>query len=379
MPVAITIMCKHFWWQGHSLRIRGSISEILSHAIGQILGIGSAADMSKIALNYRLARFSPPTILSAMNRPLLSLIALLFITFSVQAESYIHVPGWLKPPANKEHIGNLHGEVDVDSKGMIYLSVEGDNGSLQGFKPDGSYSHSVPNMPKTLHGFVIKDDFIYASVLGEGRVIKATLDGKIVLEIPQGAFPKEKFGPKGLKLTSVDVAPNGDIFVVDGYGIDWIYVFDSKGNLKHSFGGRDEPYNLYNCHKIFIDPRYDEPRILCCDRVNLRLVHLTLDGKVIGEYATGLRRPSSASFHDDLVVIAEIAGRVTVLDKEGNIVSQLGTNDTPSEINTSKTTPEQWKEGVVTSPHGVAFDNRGNILVTEWNRIGRVLRWDLKP
>ena len=117
----------------------------------------------------------------------LSLIALLFLTLPVQAESYIHVPGWLKPPADREHIGNLHGEVDVDSKGMIYLSVEGNNGSLQVFRPDGSYSHSVPNMPMTLHGFVIKDDFIYASVLGEGKVIKATLDGKIVLEIPQGA------------------------------------------------------------------------------------------------------------------------------------------------------------------------------------------------
>ena len=313
----------------------------------------------------------------AMNHILPSVIATFALVFSSQADSYTHVPDWLKLPTGREHIGNLHGEVDVDSKGLIYISVEGDNGSLQVFNADGSYSHAVPNMPKTLHGFVIKDDFIYASVLGEGKVIKATLDGEIVLEIPKSAFPEEKFGPKGLKLTSVDVAPNGDIFVVDGYGIDWIYVFDSEGKLKNTFGGRDAPYSLQNCHKIFIDPRYEEPRILCCDRINLRLVHLSLNGEVIGEYATGLRRPSSASFHGDKVVIAEIAGRVVVLDKEGNIVSQIGTNEVPGEINTAKTTPDQWRDGFVTSPHGIAFDNNGNIIVTEWNRIGRVLRWNL--
>jgi YD repeat-containing protein len=32
----------------------------------------------------------------------------------------------------------------------------------------------------------------------------------------------------------------------------------------------------------------------------------------------------------------------------------------------------------VTSPHGIAFDNDGNILETEWNKFGRVLRWDRK-
>jgi YD repeat-containing protein len=32
----------------------------------------------------------------------------------------------------------------------------------------------------------------------------------------------------------------------------------------------------------------------------------------------------------------------------------------------------------VTSPHGITFDNDGNILETEWNKWGRVLRWNLK-
>ena len=297
---------------------------------------------------------------------------------------YQHVPGWLKPPTGLAHLGNAHGEIAVDSKGMIYVSVDGDGtpGAREGiqvYHPDGTYSHNVPGLPKTLHGFVIRQDVIYGAVLGGQRVIKATLDGKILLEIPASSFPADKAGPNGLKLTSVDVAPNGDIYVVDGYGLDWIYVFDSTGMFKKVFGGRVAPYNLNNCHKIFIDPRYDQPRILCCDRVNLRLVHLSLEGEFIGVFAEGLRRPSSASFFGDYVCIAEIAGRVSVLDKNGLTVATLGTNESKGEINTNKVEPPLWHDGIVTAPHGITFTSTGDILVTEWNKTGRVLRWNLQP
>ncbi|MDF1824218.1 MAG: hypothetical protein P1U68_06230 [Verrucomicrobiales bacterium] len=308
------------------------------------------------------------------------LFSILFLLISTgHAElNYRFVESWLKLPAGQEYLGNSHGEIDVDSKGNVYISVEGESAGLQVFNPNGSYSHAVPNLPGSLHGFVIKDDFIYASVLRTGSVIKATLEGEIVLEIPTSSFPEEKVGPKGLKLTSVDVAPNGDIYVVDGYGIDSIFVFNAKGEFKTVFGGQEAPYNLDNCHKIFIDPRYEEPRILCCDRKNHRLLHLSLEGKVLGVFAEDLRRPSSASFHGDYVCIAEIAGRVSILDKEGSIVGTLGTNEIEGEINTNRVAPSQWRTGIVTAPHGIAFDAEGNILMSEWNVSGRVLRWEVR-
>ena len=295
---------------------------------------------------------------------------------------YEYAPNWLTPPKGMDHIGNSHGEIDVDSKGNFYVSVEGDRSGIQVYKPNGKYSHNIKGMPGSLHGFVIKNDQIYASVLGEQKVIKTDLKGKVLLEIPREAFPEDKRTkngkPRGLRLTSVDVAPNGDIFVVDGYGEDWIFVFDKKGNFKKVFGGRVAPYNLKNCHKIYIDPRYDEPRILCCDRVNLRLVHLSLDGEVIGVHATGLRRPSAASFHGDYVCVAEIAGRVSVWDKDGKMVAEMGRNDYKGENNTNRVEPKNWREGLSTGPHGITFDSKGNIIMAEWNKWGRVMRWNLK-
>jgi hypothetical protein len=418
-----------------------------------------------------------------MTLPIRSLLALALAGSAIaQAEvSYQFVPKFITPPAGMETIGNGHGEIQVDSAGNIYVSVEGQKeGGLQVYSPEGKFLKHL-EVPGSLHGFSIRKsadgEFIYASVLSQQKVIKANLDGKVVLEIPRESFPAEiadpvsltlkdgksvrgskptdagdslsitlasgevqkiakadiarkgtatlKDGSKveglnpekdaegvtlsvggkprkiafaemaekdgkpayaegstetrgGLKLTSTDAAPNGDIYVVDGYGTSWIFVFDAKGKFKKQFGGPGEPFKLANCHKVHIDTRFEPARVFLCDRGNKRLMHATLEGEPLGVIATGLRGPSSASFHGDLVAIAEIGGCVSVWDKDGKQVATLGNNTTPGQSNTPRVPPGDWRDDVVTSPHGVTFDGKGNILETEWNQFGRVLRWNRK-
>jgi hypothetical protein len=304
-------------------------------------------------------------------------------------------PAWtfaanaLTPPEGMQTIGNGHGEIRVDSKGDIYVSVEGQKGGgIQVYSPEGKFLRYVPNTPGGLHGFVIRQedgvDVIYAAQVNQDkdaekaksqtRVLKLKTDGTVLLEIPKSAFPEDK---GALKLTGLDVAPNGDIYVVDGYGKDWIFVFDKAGTYKTVFGGQGEPLKLRNTHKLFVDPRFDPPRLFLCDRGNNRMIHLALDGTLIGTIADkGLRRPSSAAFHGDLVAVAEIEGRISVWDKEGRLVAQMGINDTKGQTNTNRVEAKDWKDDVVTSPHGVTFDAKGNIYETEWNNWGRVLRWN---
>lgn len=317
-----------------------------------------------------------------MKSALLALMGLFSTTVCASAQlHYELVPNWLTPPPGKETIGNSHGEIGVDSAGNVYVSVQEKDAGMQVYGPNGKFIKTLP-LPPSLHGFVIRktDDgeFIYAAVLGEQRVIKAKLDGTIVFEIPKTAFPEEQ-AAAGLKLTNCDVAPNGDIYVVDGYGKSWIFQFDKNGQFKKVFGGPVPPYNFKNTHKIFIDPRFSPVRILACDRGNNRMLHLDLDGNIIGVVSDkGLRNPSSVSFHGDLMCVAEIAGRISVWDKDNNLVAEMGTNDTKGQTNTPKVEPKDWHDGVVTSPHGITFDAHGNILETEWNQFGRVLRWDCK-
>ena len=309
-----------------------------------------------------------------------SLLFALALCGSAQAEvSYEFVPNFIQPPPGKEQIGNGHGEIACDSAGNFYVSVQEKDAGIQVYGPDGKFIKAL-SLPASLHGFVIRKDegheYLFAAVLGEQRVIKCELDGKVVLEIPTKDFPEEQAKP-GLKLTNCDIASNGDIYVVDGYGKSWIFVFDRAGKFKKVFGGPVAPYNFKNTHKIFIDKRFSPERIVALDRGNNRMLHLDLEGNILGMIADkDLRNPSSASFHGDLMCVAEIAGRVSVWDKDNKLVTELGAN--PQKTNTPKIEPKDWQQGVVTSPHGITFDNAGNILETEWNQWGRVLRWNKK-
>lgn len=314
-----------------------------------------------------------------MTQSILSLLTVVALASGAAAEvAYEFIPNFITPPPGKETIGNGHGEIAVDSTGKVYVSVQEANAGVQVYGPDGKFIKALP-LPPSLHGFVVRKDgdgeFIFAAVLGEQKVIKCDLDGKVLMTIPTSAFPADKVG-KGLKLTNCDVAPNGDIYVVDGYGQSHIFVFSREGTFKAVFGGPGEPLKLANAHKIFIDRRFEPARVMICDRGHKRMLHTDLAGALIGEIATEMRNPSSASFHGDLMCVAEIAGNVSVWDKNNKRVADLGTSPKPT--NTPGIEPKDWQQGVVTSPHGITFDNEGNILETEWNKWGRVLRWNRK-
>ena len=201
-----------------------------------------------------------------------------------------------------------------------------------------------------------------------------------MFSVSESAIPEEYKkhgeGERTLSLTGIAVASTGDFYVVDGYGLDYIHRFSAAGEYKSTFGGPDAPYNFSNCHKIMIDPRFTPERILCTDRANLRLSHLNLDGEFLGVFAEGLRLPSAMAIHEEVLAVAELEGRVTLLDKHGAVVSTLGENTVKEEISTNETPPSKWREGVFTAPHGIAFDGNGDLYVAEWSKWGRVLRFN---
>ena len=313
-----------------------------------------------------------------------TLFALILLTaFTVYSHDYEVSDKGFHPPHGMKTTGSTHGEIAVDKEGLIYVSViDGRHPGVQIYDKDGKYLRNLENAPNDLHGFVIHSEegkqFLYGSRLNGQSIIKMSLEGKVLLTINGSSIPDKFKHPKkkNLRLTSVDVGPNGDIYAVDGYGQDYIHRFDKNGNYKESFGGRKAPYNLLNCHKIFIDRRFSPARILCCDRKNGRLVHLSLEGEVIGEYASGLRRPSAVDFYDDKVAVAEIFGRVSILDKEGKLIKVVSDN---AKIKGGNNWPvEVWEKGLVITPHGICFDKDGNLLISEFNKFGRIVRFDLK-
>ncbi|HEX4270565.1 MAG TPA: hypothetical protein VHZ32_04230 [Rhizomicrobium sp.] len=291
---------------------------------------------------------------------------------------------FLTPPDGMATIGDSHGDIAISPAGEIYVSVQaGAHPGIQVYDGRGHYLRNVPGAPTDLHGFIItrapdgKPAIFGVSRLAQ-QIVELSLDGKALLTIPATSIPDQfknhADGAPATNLTGIAVAPNDDIYAVDGYGLDYIHRFDRTGRYIASFGGKGPPWNFDQCHKITIDTRFTPVRLLCTDRRHGRIVYMNLDGEVLGVLAEGLRLPSALAIRGNELAVAELAGRVSILDRDGKLVTSIGANDNADEIRTNKAAPEIWKPDRFYAPHGLTYDQAGNLLVTEFNQYGRVTR-----
>jgi len=315
------------------------------------------------------------------------LFAGVFVCVSALAQDYEPVADWLKLPEGRETLGPMHGDIAVSSAGEVYVSVETEGAGVQVFAPDGRFLRALPKAPPDLHGFVIREtadgEHLYGVRLRGQSFLKMTLDGEIVFEISRDAIAREhwvenRFSDElGVLLSGMDVAPNGDLYVTDGYSSDLIHRFDSDGHYLATFGGKAAPYGFNILHKIAMDTRFDPVRIIATDRLNNRVVHLGLDGEFLGVVNDQLMLPAALTIEGDNVIIGELQGRVTILDKAGNVVAHVGTN-TEEGIGSNRMPPEQWRSGYIVAAHGIATNEKGDLFVAEFSTFGRVHKFDLK-
>jgi len=321
-----------------------------------------------------------------MKKILLTTIAsLALLATATAAGDYTVAANWLTLPDGRAQLGNQHGDVAVSSTGDVYVSVQDPQAGLQVYGPDGKFLRNVTAAPSDFHGFVIRKqadgEFIYGATLRGQTIVKMTLDGTIVMTIGSSAIPDQykirnaRSNQLALLLTGLDVAPNGDLYVTDGYASDYIHRFDKTGRYLSSFGGKNPPYSFSTLHKLAVDTRFSPARLIACDRANNRVVHLSLDGAFLGVVAKDLLLPAAITIDGDNAIVGELTGRVTVLDKAGAVVARIGAN-TEQGVGSNKLPPAQWREGFVLSPHGVALNARGDLFVSEFSAFGRVHRFN---
>ncbi|MEN9573142.1 MAG: hypothetical protein RL514_997 [Verrucomicrobiota bacterium] len=320
-----------------------------------------------------------------MRLTALAALVLTTVLLPAHAAEWKVTADWLKLPEGRPTLGNQHGDIAISSKGDAYVSIMDPKAGVQVYGPDGKWLRNLPDAPSDFHGFVIKKqadgEFIYGPRLSGGNILKLTLEGKVVLDIPSSVIPedfkvKNKDGKSRVAMTGMDVAPNGDWFVTDGYASSYVHRFDKTGKYLKSFGGKKAPYNFTTLHKIAVDTRFTPIRIICCDREAMRVVHLSTDGEFLGVVAKDLLNPAAITVQGDYALVGEIRGAVSVLDKEGKLVARLGLNTTPGETGNNNLEVAKWRPGFVTAPHGVAFNGAGDIFVSEYNKFGRVHRWN---
>ncbi len=234
----------------------------------------------------------------------------------------------------------------------------------------------------TLHKEASGKEFLYLTDTGTGRVIKTTLTGEIVLELPHaqkcGAYPAtDTYSP-----TETTVAPNGDIFVADGYGSQYILRFDQTGKYLSKFGGKStqptNPARFMQAHGVTLDTRGPEPLLLVTERIRNEFQWFTLDGQprksvyLPGAYVSrpviaGRNLYSGVCFgmfqHD--FRMWQNRGFVTILDEKDRVVSNPG-GQAPAYTSDGHLQIMLQDQPVFRNCHDVCVDTQGDLYVCQW-------------
>jgi hypothetical protein len=215
--------------------------------------------------------------------------------------------------------------------------------------------------------------------------LKVTLAGEVVMELPQagkcGAYKEtEEYRP-----TETAVAPNGDIYVADGYGSQYVLRFDREGKFISKFGGKStqpvNPGKFMQAHGVAIDLRGEEPLLVVTERIRNEFNWFTLEGEFRkGVYLPGayVSRPVIAGEHlysgvcfgarEDDFRMWQGRGFVTILDAAGKVVSNPGGREPRYEAGRLKVLLQDVP--VFNNCHDVCVDRAGDLYVCQWNSGG---------
>ena len=300
--------------------------------------------------------------------------------------------------------------VAVDSEGLLYVIHEGDlaqgdHPSIFVFDAAGKYVRSFGSQFQGGgHGIEVRNeggqDFLYVCAYHQQRSF-AKLDTRGELLWRKGApmeseiyaegedqYPRTKddnpWGRNRFLPTNVAFLPDGGFFVADGYGGYRIHRYDVDGNWVSQFGKpadttrADGTFKLP--HGIWIDGRGEQPLIVVADRELDRLQWFTLAGEH-RQTLDGFRWPANMDIRGDLMVVPELVARLTLLDKDNQMVAHLGTDSERIKANQKETggfnirgDESQWQTGKFIHPHDACFDADGNIFIAEWVEGGRITK-----
>ncbi len=297
---------------------------------------------------------------------------------------------WSQVSAAQYPVKDCHEMVQDKLGRIILLTNETKNNVLiydKSGKMISSWGHEYPGA----HGLTLFNengtDVLFICDNGLHRVIKTTVDGKVLLQLD---YPKEistyskadEYIP-----TETAIAPNGDVYVADGYGKDVIIQYDYKGKYIRHFGGRGTGDEfLINAHGICIDDRdKNNPCLVVSSRQQNAFKRYTLDGKYINTISlpgAWVCRPVIKGDYLYAAVLqtnarqGEQSGYVLILDKNYKVISNIGGN-LPTYNNG---VPDEMYQTikVFQYPHDVCIDDEENLYVAQWNS-GKVYPYKLSP
>jgi peptidylamidoglycolate lyase len=297
---------------------------------------------------------------------------------------------WSTQDFNRYPVKDCH-EMVQDSKGRIILLTNEIRNNVIIYNIRGKLLSTWGTEYPGAHGLTLFNEngteVLFICDNTRHQVIKTTLTGHVLMTIDwpreTGEYSKEEeFVP-----TETAIAPNGDIYVADGYGKDFIIQYNAKGEYIRHFGGRGtEEKHLKNAHGICYDDRdKNNPVLIVTSREQNAFKRFTLDGNYIdtipmpgawvcrpvikGEYLYAAVLQSNRALWKQ-------SGFVTILDKNNKVISNLAGIEPQY---TDNGLEEMYQtDKVFQYPHDVCVDDEENLYVAQWNS-GKVLPYKLTP
>ena len=234
---------------------------------------------------------------------------------------YHVVPNWPDLPPSW-NLGPASG-VAKDSRGHIYIFNRGPHPLLE-FESGGKFVREIGEGLFTIPHAVRLDpeDNIWTVDVGSHVVLKFSPQGRVLMVLGRKGTPgsaDDEFNQP----TDIAFAPNGDLYVTDGYGNSRVMKFSQDGRFLKSWGKKGTAPGEFNVpHSIIVDR---QGRVYVADRENKRLQIFDGNGNFLQEW-TNLGAPWGLDITPDqhIYMADGYANHVLKLDLEGHILGTLG-------------------------------------------------------
>jgi DNA-binding beta-propeller fold protein YncE len=293
---------------------------------------------------------------------LMAPMVFVFVVLAAAPFNLERVANWPTLPAGWK-FAKVSG-IAVDSRGRVYVAHRGEHPLLR-FDPDGRFLGEVgakelgssvyydlrPSPPKPMerrwwvHGVHVDPwDNVWVTDVGRHIVLKFSPEGKHLLTLgtPDQAGESDRLFNQP---THVWVAPQGHLYVTDGYGNSRVVKFSREGKMLKTWGRRGSgPGEFHTPHSVTLDAKGN---VYVTDRENDRIQVFDPDGRVLAIWPD-LHSVDSIYIRDNMLYAgAGLDNKILKLDLSGKLLGSWGS------------------EKVVGYPHGICVDGKGTLYVAE--------------
>lgn len=252
-------------------------------------------------------------------------------TVGTGAYTYELVDNWAQLPA-----GWTLGQTAIvtDARDQVYLFNRGEH-PLVVLNRDGEFLTAWgEGVLSSAHGmFIDQQENLYLPVINSHVVLKYSRTGNLLMTMGTWNQPsdtgwsgkysdpvKQAAGPFH-RPSDVALAPNGDIYISDGYGNARVHRFAPDGTLQKSWGmpGKSAPGEFHVPHGVWV---HTDGRVLVADRENNRVQIFSPEGDFLTQWRD-LARPCDIYIDNaGVVYVPELDGLITLLNLDGQVLAR---------------------------------------------------------